>query len=130
MSLARKATVYLLEQDAGITDTIRGLCDEKSIQLECFGTHTELLTAMKGSRPCCIVAANDAYEGQAIDLLETLDSCEPNVPVIILGHHNDVHTAVAVIKAGAMDYIEKPVIYGRLAENFNQVIKLNGSTPA
>ncbi|MGI9280623.1 MAG: response regulator [Endozoicomonas sp.] len=127
MSLATKATVYLLEQDTNVTDTIRGLCDEKSMLLECFSNNNELLTAMQGVNPDCIIAANEKESEEAIQLLEALNEGEHDIPVIILGHHNDVHTAVAVIKAGAVDYIEKPVIYGRLAEHFNQVIRGEGA---
>ncbi|WP_062266352.1 response regulator [Endozoicomonas arenosclerae] len=128
MSLATKATVYLLEQDTNVTDTIRSLCDEKSMLLECFSNNRELLTAMQGVNPACIIAANEKESKEAVQLLEALNEGEYDIPVIILGHHNDVHTAVAVIKAGAVDYIEKPVIYGRLAEHFNQVI--NGERAA
>ena len=126
MSLATQATVYLLEQDTNVTDTIRSLCNEKSMLLECFSSNNELLTAMQGLNPACIIAANEKESREAIHLLEALSASKHNIPVIILGHHNDVHTAVAAIKAGAVDYIEKPVIYGRLAEHFNQVMNGGG----
>ncbi|KEQ19772.1 response regulator [Endozoicomonas numazuensis] len=122
MSLATKVTVYLLEQDTNVTDTIRSLCDEKSMLLECFNNNRDLLTAMQDVTPDCIIAANEKESKEALQLLEALNEGEHNIPVIVLGHHNDLHTAVAVIKAGAVDYIEKPVIYGRLAEHFNQII--------
>ena len=123
MSLAKKATVYLLEHDTGITDTIRGLCNEKAMQLKCFSSKHELLGAVEGQAPMCIVAANDQPDGQAIRLLEDLDGQYLQVPVIILGGHSDVSAAVAAIKAGAVDYIEKPIVYGRLAEHFSQISK-------
>ena len=122
MSLAKHATVYLLEKDTGITDTIRSLCDEKSMMLECFDSGPELLHAVNGQAPACIVAANNEPIGQALTLMEALDPHHHNIPVIILGEHSDVSSAVAAIKAGAIDYIEKPVIYGRLAEHFNQAL--------
>ena len=55
--------------------------------------------------------------------MDELTRRETPLPVIILGDHNDVSSAVAAIKAGAIDYIEKPTIYGRLAEHLNQVLK-------
>lgn len=130
MSLATKATVYLLEQDTNVTDTIRGLCDEKSMLLECFSNSSELLMAIQSRKPDCIIAENDKESEEAIKLLEALNEDEYDIPFIVLGHHNDVHTAVAAIKAGAVDYIEKPVIYGRLAEHFNQVIGGGGEAAA
>lgn len=127
MSLAKQATVYLLERDTGITNTIRSLCDEKSMLLECFESGQELLHAVEGSTPACIVAANNEPVGQALTLMEALDTHHHNIPVIILGDHSDVSSAVAAIKAGAIDYIEKPVIYGRLAEHFNQALARTAS---
>ena len=130
MNLATPATVYLLEQDTEITDTIRSLCEEKSFSLRCFQSDNELMQAMDSSQPSCVIAANDQPMGQALDLLASLENREEQVPVIILGHHSDVASAVAAIKAGAIDYIEKPTIYGRLAEHFNQFIKRSASLSA
>ena len=123
MNLALTATVYLLEQDTDITDTIRILCNEKSLMLECFQADSALIEAVHNKAPACVIVANDKPYGQALGLLSSLNNEESTIPVIILGDHSDVASAVAGIKAGAIDYIEKPVIYGRLAEHFNQFTK-------
>ena len=123
MNLATQFLVYLLEKDTEITKTIHDLCTEKSLQLHCFNSDNELLDAVRNAQPSCIITANDQPLGQALNLMDELASHEQEIPVIILGDHNDVAGAVAAIKAGALDYIEKPTIYGRLAENLNQVIK-------
>ena len=122
MTLASQSFVYLLEQDTEITQTIRTLCEEKSLQLLCFESSQALLAAIQQATPSCIISANDSPYGQALNLMGELAANDQTIPVIILGEHNDVYGAVAAIKAGALDYIEKPVVYGRLAENLNQVI--------
>ena len=121
MNLATNAIVYLLEQDIHVTETIRGLCDEKSLTLESFSDHSQLLEAVNSQHPDCVIAASEQECTKALDMLEHFQNKEIATPVIILGNHNDVHTAVAVIKAGAVDYIEKPVVYGRLAEHLSQI---------
>lgn len=123
MNLAIYRSVYLLEQDSGTTEAIRRLCQEKSLGLVCFRSALEVIEAVKADQPSCIIAANDQPQGQALALMEGLAIENKQVPVIILGHHNDVTSAVAAIKAGALDYIEKPTIYGRLAEQLNVVVK-------
>ena len=127
MNLATQFLVYLLEKDTEITKIIHKLCNEKSLQLHCFDSDNELLDAVKAEQPSCIISANDQPKGQALSLMDELASHELEIPVIILGGHNDVASAVAAIKAGALDYIEKPTIYGRLAENLNQVMKGSAS---
>ena len=121
MNLATQFIVYLLEQDTDIMKTIMTLCNEKSLQLNCFSSYNELLTATLAAPPSCIIADNN--NGQALSLMSELANKNQPTPVIILGDHNDVSSAVAAIKAGAVDYIEKPTIYGRLAENLSQVAK-------
>lgn len=123
MNLALHCLVYLLEQDSVTTEAIRLLCQKKSLKLVCFRSAPELMEAVKADQPSCIIAANDHPHGQALALMKGLASENKQVPVIILGHHNDVTSAVAAIKAGALDYIEKPTIYGRLAERLNAVSK-------
>ncbi len=121
MNLANPYNVYLLEEDACITKTVSNLCNEKSLRLSCFSSNVELMDSVMTSPPCCIIAANN--NDQALILMGDLASRNQNIPVIILGEHNDVASAVAAIKAGALDYIEKPTVYGRLAEQLNEVKK-------
>ncbi|MDB2384720.1 response regulator [Endozoicomonas sp.] len=123
MNLATTATVYLLEQNTDITDTVRSLCTEKELALQTFQSVSDMLVAMASAQPACMIAANDQPAGQALDLLEKLGNKKTKVPVIILGHHSDVASAVAAIKGGAIDYIEKPQVYGRLTEHFDQLAK-------
>ncbi len=113
--------VYLLEQDNEIKETIRGLCDEKSLHLKVFHQHNELLSAIKNLTPGCIVVASEEQGDRVLELVRHISENAKGVPVVVLGTHNDLNTAVAVIKLGAVDYIEKPVISGRLAEHFNQI---------
>ncbi|PJE80785.1 Response regulator protein TodT [invertebrate metagenome] len=111
--------VYLFEQDSGISGTIAQLCEEKSIGLHRYHSEEELVLAIQEQKPFCIILASDVPKTNTLMLLEKLKK----IPVIILGKHSDVSSAVATIKAGAIDYIEKPVVYGRLAEHFNQLLK-------
>lgn len=129
MNLATQFLVYLIEKDTDITKVIRDLCDEKSLQLRCFNSSDELLDAVQNHKPSCIITANDRPNGQALNLMDKLANQKQEVSVIILGVHNDVTSAVAAIKAGALDYIEKPTVYGRLAENLNQIMKRSVSQP-
>ena len=120
--MATNEVVYLLEQDCETKKTIRGLCDEKSLHLKEFNQPSDLISAIQDQTPGCIVAASEEQEEQILELVKHVADCAMGIPVVILGHHNDLNTAVAVIKLGAVDYIEKPVIAGRLAEHFNQII--------
>ncbi|MDP0562502.1 MAG: response regulator [Candidatus Endonucleobacter sp. (ex Gigantidas childressi)] len=130
MNLRTTATIYLLEPDAGTTKTIRSLCAEKALSLHCFQSDDELMKAMEFTQPSCVIVAMDKPMRGALYLLTSLITRGGQVPVIMLGLHSDIASAVKAIRAGAIDYIEKPTIYGRLAEHLNNIIKYSSSTPA
>ena len=70
MQQAIHILVYLLEQDTETTETIRKLCNEKSIQLQCYLSHDELIDALDNSRPSCIIAATDSSDDRTLDILD------------------------------------------------------------
>ncbi|MRI33793.1 hypothetical protein EOPP23_12435 [Endozoicomonas sp. OPT23] len=119
--MAINEVVYLLEQDNETKETIRGLCDEQSLHLKVFNQHNELMSAVQDQTPGCIVAASQEQSENVVELVKHISENNTGVPIVVLGNHNDLNTAVAVIKLGAADYIEKPVISGRLAEHFSQL---------
>lgn len=121
MTRTSTPAIFLLEQDASVADSIRTLCHKKLLSLASFDSCDSLLKALETDTPSCIIVANDQPTGQALTLMSHLNEQEHDVPVIILGSHNDIHSAVASIKAGALDYIDKPVIYGRLVERLTQL---------
>ncbi len=79
-------------------------------------TATRRCKAIEERRPSLVIL--DIWlQGSKLDGLELLDrikKAHPDLPVIIISGHGNIETAVAAIKRGAYDYIEKPFKADRL----------------
>ncbi len=119
-----KATVFLLKQDAATTGTISEICENQQLGMQSFDSTQTLIEALNGETPSVLIASSsaDSVEKSSSSLLD-IKAINKELPIIVLGDPSDLNGAVTAIKAGAIDYIEKPVIAGRLKEHFRQLIR-------
>jgi len=59
------------------------------------------------------------------ELLETIQQTWPNLPVLVATAANDLQTAVDCMKAGAFDYLVKPIEPGRIISSLNKALEIN-----
>jgi len=102
-------TIYVVDDDANVRDALRKSLEESGLVVATFPTSEAFLAAYKvGGAGCLLV---DAYlpgiDGLA--LLQKLQENGASLPSIMITGFGDVAMAVHAMKAGAMDFIEKPV---------------------
>src|ERR1700676_3528248 len=80
------------------------------------GSSDAALAALRARQPSMVIL--DIWlEGSRLDGMELLDEIRrhhPSVPVVMISGHGNIETAVAAIKTGAYDFIEKPFKADRL----------------
>jgi two-component system response regulator FixJ len=77
--------------------------------VETYDSAMSFLAAFDPKRPGCVVADVRMPGMDGIELVRELSKRGANIPVVLISGHADVPMAVAGIKAGAEDFIEKPV---------------------
>ena len=110
------AEILIVDDEADIRDLVAGI-----LQDEGYGTRTarnsdEALTAIATRRPA-LVFLDIWLQGSKLDGLQLLDAFKqehPQVPIVMISGHGNIETAVAAIKHGAYDFIEKPFKADRL----------------
>ena len=121
---APKATVFLLEQDTATTHTISEICEGQQLGLKSFESTQSLLQALGNEQPFILITSSTADKtDRNLESLQDIRAAQHDLPIVVLGDPSDLNGAVTAIKAGAIDYIEKPVISGRLREHFRQLIR-------
>lgn len=92
--------------------------------MKSFDSMQTLIDALNSEVPAILIASSSAdnVENSSSTLLD-IKAINNELPIIVLGDPSDLNGAVTAIKAGAIDYIEKPVISGRLKEHFRQLIR-------
>ena len=120
-----KPTVFLLKQDTATTHTISEICESQEINVKSFDSTQALIKALGSEAPFILIASSSADSVDKSSMsLQDIKAIKNELPIIVLGDPSDLNGAVTAIKAGAIDYIEKPVFSGRLKEHFRQLIRL------
>jgi two-component system, NtrC family, nitrogen regulation response regulator NtrX len=102
--------ILIVDDEADIRDLISGILQDEGYATRTAANSDEALREFSERRPSLIVLdiwlANSAMDG--LELLDEIKRRQPIVPVIIISGHGTVETAVAAIKRGAYDFLEKP----------------------
>ncbi|MEZ5498597.1 MAG: sigma-54 dependent transcriptional regulator [Steroidobacteraceae bacterium] len=67
-------------------------------------------------------------DGDGLDLVEWIDTHQPQVPVAVITAHGNVETAVRALKAGAFDFVAKPLDLGALRRMVSAALRLSGAS--
>jgi two-component system nitrogen regulation response regulator NtrX len=108
--------VLIVDDEADIRELVAGVLEDEG-----FGTRTaanadDALEALDARRPS-LVLLDVWLQGSRLDGLELLDEIkarDATIPVLIISGHGNIDTAVAAIRKGAVDFIEKPFEADRL----------------
>jgi FixJ family two-component response regulator len=103
------ATVYVIDDDRAVREALRAVLEEEGCAVRDFDSCEAFLEDYGGEIDGCLLV--DAYlPGMSgIDLLNRLYQSGPGLPAIMITGSSDVQMAVRAMKAGATDFIEKPV---------------------
>ena len=106
--MADKTVIHVIDDDAAMRDSLVFLLDVNGFQAEAFESSTAFLSRVARNAPACIVSDIRMPGMNGIELLRKLKSDGIPCPVILITGHGDVALAVEAMKAGAVDFIEKP----------------------
>ncbi|MFN2110179.1 MAG: response regulator transcription factor [Anaerolineae bacterium] len=106
--MTREPTVFVVDDDPEVQNALRWLIQSVALPVETFGSAEGFVDAVGPDRPGCLVLDVRMPGMGGLRLLENLRSLEIQLPVIVLTGHGDVPLAVRAMKAGAIDFVEKP----------------------
>jgi two-component system, chemotaxis family, CheB/CheR fusion protein len=101
--------IYVVDDDQSIRDTLCALLEDRGYTVATFGTCEAFLAGYAASEGGCLLI--DAYLPgmNGFALLQQLKDQDDQLPAIMITGNSDVPMAVQAMKAGAVDFIEKPV---------------------
>lgn len=99
--------IYVVDDDAAIRDSIRILLESVGFSVQVYSSATQFLVNEIATGGC-LIADIRMPSMTGLELQEEIASRNIDIPVIIMTGHGDVPLAVRAMKAGAVDFIEKP----------------------
>ena len=121
--MTRKPTVFVVDDDPEVQSALRWLIHSVDLPVETFGSAEEFLNAIDPDQPGCLVLDVRMPGMGGLGLLEKHRSLGYFLPVIVLTGHGDVSIAVRAMKAGAMDFIEKPCADQDLLDGIHKALQ-------
>jgi two-component system response regulator RegA len=101
--------VLLVDDDAPLRRSMARALERRDFQVVAAEGVAEARTLAREHRPEFAVLDMRLTEGSGLDLVRTLRELRPEIRIVIVTGYGNIATAVAAIKAGAVDYLAKPV---------------------
>jgi two-component system nitrogen regulation response regulator NtrX len=117
--------ILIVDDEADIRDLVAGILDDEGFKTRTARDSDQALAEIATRRPN-LVFLDIWLQGSRLDglqLLEQIKREHPEVPVVMISGHGNIETAVAAIKRGAYDFIEKPFKADRLVLVANRALE-------
>src|SRR5690554_575448 len=102
-------SIYIVDDDPAVRDSLAVLLEVEGYRTETFDSATQFLEAWSHDLRGGLLLDVRMPVMDGLELLEKLKERGNQLPVVIMTGHGDVPLAVRAMKAGAMDFIEKPL---------------------
>ena len=102
--------ILIVDDEADIRELVAGVLGDEGFETR-TAAHAEGALAVLAERRPSLVILDVWLQGSSMDGIELLDAMkarDPTLPIVVISGHGNLDTAVAAIKRGAYDYIEKP----------------------
>jgi two-component system, LuxR family, response regulator FixJ len=106
--LASKSVIHVVEDDQAMRDSLVELLEDAGHAVRAYTRAEELLSRAADIEPGCIISDVRMPGLDGLTLLRRLRDCGSKTPLMLITGHGDVAMAVAAMKAGAVDFLEKP----------------------
>jgi FixJ family two-component response regulator len=101
-------TVFVVDDDQQVRESLDALIQSMNLDVECYASGREFLDRYSPERPGCVVLDLRMPQLGGQEVIDELNARDADVPIIMISGHGDIPAAVAAIKAGAIDFLEKP----------------------
>ncbi len=108
--------ILIVDDEADIRELVAGILQDEGYNTRTARDSDDAIASIRARRPN-LVFLDIWLQGSRLDGLQLLDSLKaehPDLPVVMISGHGNIETAVAAIKQGAYDFIEKPFKADRL----------------
>ena len=108
MSEARPIVV-IIDDDPDIRDALQGLLETVDLEVALFRSASEFLASKRPEGPCCIVLDVRLPGLSGLDFQQELARENIPIPIIFITGHGDIPMSVRAMKAGAVEFLTKPL---------------------
>lgn len=106
--IPKKGTVYVVDDDEAVRDSLQWLLEGKDYRVRCFDSAESFLTRFDPREVACLIVDIRMSGMTGLELQDRLLERKSPLPIVFITGHGDVPMAVNTMKKGALDFIQKP----------------------
>jgi two-component system nitrogen regulation response regulator NtrX len=122
MAAGVKPRILVIDDEAAIRDSLRMILEYEDYRFTGAASGHEGLAAAQRERPDVVLLDIKMPGMDGLDVLRSLRASDEGLPVVMISGHGTTATAVEAIKAGAADFLEKPLSSERVIVTLRNVL--------
>src|SRR3954464_7145963 len=108
MAAPRTERLFLIEDDPGVSEVVQLLLAREGYRVEAAGTVKDGLRRIAAGEYDLVVTDLKLPDGTGLDVVRLIHERDRTLPVILMTSYSSLESAIAALRAGAVDYIIKP----------------------
>ncbi len=121
----KKPVVFVVDDDAAVLESLALLLRSVGLSPQTCGSAAEFLETFDPDAPGCLVLDVRMPGMSGLELQARLQARGSKLPIIFITAHGDVPMAVKAVKAGALDFLQKPFRDQELIEKIQRALEVN-----
>jgi two-component system, LuxR family, response regulator FixJ len=117
--------VSVVDDDDNVRESLAALLGSLQLDVQCYACPREFLNTYSPERPGCIVLDLRMPQLTGLEVIQELSRRRYHAPVIMISGHGDIPAAVSAMKAGAVDFLEKPYRGTALLEAVRRALEID-----
>jgi len=113
---AHKPMLVIVDDEQGILDVVSRFAERAGFEVEACSRGREAIALIQARRPDLVLVDLRMPEVGGIDILRSIRDVDAHCQTVLMTGYASVETAVEAVKLGAMDYLTKPLDFGRLEQ--------------
>jgi FixJ family two-component response regulator len=115
--------VFVVDDDISVRESLEALIRFVGWQPETFASAEEFLTRPHPVAPCCLVLDVSLPELNGLELQKLIATDRIDMPIIFITGHGDIPMTVQAMKAGAVEFLTKPIDDDALLSSIKSAVK-------
>jgi FixJ family two-component response regulator len=121
-------TVFVIDDDAAMRESIQDLLESVKLRSETFATAEEFLRKNVEDGPSCLILDVSLPKINGLDFQRKLKDAGVKIPIIFITGHGDIPMSVRAMKSGAVEFLTKPFRDQDLLDAIHQALETDRLT--
>lgn len=124
LSFVSDVSIFILDDDPSVRETLVLLLKIEGYAAQGFGDGSSFLEAVRNASPACVILDLNLPGESGFDVLRRLADERVAAPILVISGAADISMAVAAMKYGALDFLEKPFSSDVIIERVRAAVKV------